>query len=244
MDHSGDDWSTRRPTSNIMDYTSPTDDEHETLGRMPSQSYNNRFYPGNGKARATHAPRPRPINTPTSSMTSVPTLPIPIPSNLNVIPGNTLPSAPASPPTPAPSPTPMGRASDWSTAEPDEDIENLDLDEPGQGSGSVGYGFDDTDTCAMFEGMDNNQRQLMLARLLGMCDGKVLGFVANLVGPLLKKDPFTELPNELCLRILTFIEDARTLARSSQVSKRWRRAGERRYGVEELMRTTRVQTAV
>lgn len=61
----------------------------------------------------------------------------------------------------------------------------------------------------------------MLAELLNMCDGKLLGFVAGFVGPRLKKDPFTVLPNELCLRVLTFIDDAKTLARSSQVSRRW-----------------------
>lgn len=61
----------------------------------------------------------------------------------------------------------------------------------------------------------------MLAELLNMCDGKLLGFVAGFVGPRLKRDPFGVLPNELCLRILTFIDDAKTLARSSQVSRRW-----------------------
>ena len=75
---------------------------------------------------------------------------------------------------------------------------------------------------AMFEHMDNDERQRMLAELLNMCDGKLLGFVASFVGPRLKRDPFSVLPNELCLRILTFIDDATTLARSSQVSKRWR----------------------
>ena len=75
---------------------------------------------------------------------------------------------------------------------------------------------------AMFSDMDNDERERMLAELLNMCDGKLLGFVAGYVGPRLKRDPFSVLPNELCLRILTFIEDATTLARSSQVSRRWR----------------------
>lgn len=209
-----------------MDYTSPTDDG-ETLTRISSQSHNNRFYSSrHGKANAA---RPRPINTPSSSMSNVPTMPIAIPANPNVIPGNTLPSAPASPPTPAPSPTPMQRAPDWSTADPSEDIGDIDLDEPHHTSdgtstaGSArGYGFGYRHMRAMFADMDNDERQRMLAELLNMCDGKLLGFVANFVGPRLKRDPFSVLPNELCLRILTFIEDARTLARSSQVSKRWR----------------------
>jgi F-box and WD-40 domain protein CDC4 len=75
---------------------------------------------------------------------------------------------------------------------------------------------------AMFADMEGDERQRMLAELLNMCDGKLLAFVANFVGPRLKRDPFSVLPNELCLRILTFIDDATTLARSSQVSKRWR----------------------
>ena len=226
MDHS--DWNNRRPTSNIMDYTSTSNDDHETLARAQSQSHNNHFYQGHGKARATQT-RPRPIASPTPSVTEVPTMPIPIPINPNVIPGNTLPSAPASPPTPAPSPTPMDRAPDWSTADPREDLGDLELDENDNVSevvsvvDSAGYGgFGYRHMRGMFASMNNDERQRMLAELLNMCDGKLLGFVAGFVGPRLKRDPFSSLPNELCLRILTFIDDATTLARSSQVSRRWR----------------------
>lgn len=73
----------------------------------------------------------------------------------------------------------------------------------------------------MFADMSNEERKRLLAEMLNMCDGKLLGFVAGFVAPRLKRDPFGVLPNELCLRILTFIDDAKTLARSSQVSKRW-----------------------
>ncbi|KAK4502617.1 hypothetical protein PRZ48_006043 [Zasmidium cellare] len=215
-----------------MDYASAADEDQDThstspLARMSSQSHNNRFYGRHGKS----AVRPRPLNTPTASMNNVPAMPIPIPSNPNVIPGNTLPSAPASPPTPAPSPTPMQRAPDWSTADPREDIGDLDLDESSDQQASTqtsgpssarGYGFGYRHMRAVFADMDNNERERMLAELLNMCDGKLLGFVASFVGPRLKRDPFSVLPNELCLRILTFIEDATTLARSSQVSRRWR----------------------
>ncbi|KAK0325510.1 hypothetical protein LTR82_003794 [Friedmanniomyces endolithicus] len=232
-------WNRRQPSSNLMDYTSPTDDGGPSLARVHSQSHNNRFYsPRHGKTTASQPQhqhqhqqhRPRPITTPSSSLSSVPTMPIPIPANPSVIPGNTLPSAPASPPTPAPSPTPMQRAPDWSTADPSEDIGDIDLEDPrGEASdhtsttGSArGYGFGYRHMRAMFADMDNDERQRMLAELLNMCDGKLLGFVAGFVGPRLKRDPFSVLPNELCLRILTFIEDPRTLARSSEVSKRWR----------------------
>lgn len=229
MEHDPD-WTARRPSSNIIDYTSPTaETDHQTLARMHSQipaEKQARFYASRqGKAGASQH-RPRPINTPTPSSTSIPTLPMSIPANPSVIPGNTLPSAPASPPTPAPSPTPMHRAPDWSTADPAEDIGDIELDEAhtdhaSTGSSARGYGFGYRHIRAMFADMENDERQRMLAELLNMCDGKLLGFVAGYVGPRLKRDPFTVLPNELCLRILTFIEDATTLARSSQVSRRW-----------------------
>ncbi|KAK4623589.1 F-box/WD repeat-containing protein 7 [Fulvia fulva] len=228
----GEDWdpATRRPSSNIMDYNYPQPEVEQTqhstspLARMASQSHNNRFH---SSRHGKNPVRPR-ITTPSSSASHIPTMPIPIPTNPNVIPGNTLPSAPASPPTPAPSPTPQQRVPDWSTADPREEIGELDLNDDellAQASAtnstrsySSGYRHLRNE----FANMDNPERERLLSELLNMCDGKTLGFVAQYVGPRLKRDPFTTLPNELCLRILTFIDDARTLARSSQVSKRWR----------------------
>jgi F-box and WD-40 domain protein CDC4 len=217
-----DSWSQRRPSGG-MDYATATDDESPTLSRMASQSASRFYNSRHGKAAVAH-PRTRSINSPGSG----PSMPIPIPANPSVIPGNTLPSAPASPPTPAPSPTPLQRQPDWSTADPREDIGDIDLDDPpllehaSTNSSVKGYGFGYRHMRATFAEMDGEERQRMLAELLNMCDGKLLAFVANFVGPRLKRDPFSVLPNELCLRILTFIDDATTLARSSQVSKRWR----------------------
>ncbi|KAF2423748.1 WD40 repeat-like protein [Tothia fuscella] len=121
----------------------------------------------------------------------------------STIPHNLLPSAPASPPTPAPSPTPMSRAPDWSTAHEDEDANVRDVR-------------------ALFADMNDAEKQRLLAELLNLCNSQQLAFVQEFVSPRLKKDPFTTFPDELCLRILTFIDDPQTLARSSQVSKRWR----------------------
>ena len=73
----------------------------------------------------------------------------------------------------------------------------------------------------MFAGMKDAEKQRLLAELLNLCNSQQLAFVQEFVGPRLKRDPFSSLPDELCIRILTFIDDGKTLARSSQVSKRW-----------------------
>ena len=98
------------------------------------------------------------------------------------IPHNLLPSAPASPPTPAPSPTPQQRVPDWSTAADHEDEQIRDVR-------------------ALFAGMNDAAKQRLLAELLNMCNSQQLGFVQEFVSPRLKKDPFTNLPDELCLRV-------------------------------------------
>ncbi|KAI9827919.1 MAG: hypothetical protein M1819_006862 [Sarea resinae] len=157
--------------------------------------------------------RPAPIALPGSSSrtsrskdpvsTSHPR-PLPTPSRANPspIPHNLLPSAPASPPTPAPSPTPHQRAPTWTTANEHEDAFLRDAR-------------------SHFSRLDAAERQRYLAEILNLCDSHQLSFVHSFVSPRLKKDPFQILPNELCLRILAFVDDPKTLARASQVSKRW-----------------------
>ncbi|KKZ66302.1 F-box and WD-40 domain-containing protein CDC4 [[Emmonsia] crescens] len=115
---------------------------------------------------------------------------------------NLHPSAPASPPTPAPSPTPHQRAPSWQSAGEDEDTFLRDARQH-------------------FNLLGRAEAQRFLAEILNLCDNQQLSFVYHLVSPRLKKDPFNVLPNELCLRILSFIDDPKTLARASQVSMRW-----------------------
>lgn len=103
-------------------------------------------------------------------------------SSRPTLPLNMLPSAPASPPTPAPSPTPFQRAPTWACAGENED--SFLRDARGQ-----------------FLGMNNAERQRLLAELLNMCDSQLLSFVSQFVSPRLKKDPFEHLPDELCLRV-------------------------------------------
>lgn len=100
----------------------------------------------------------------------------------STIPHNNLPSAPASPPTPAPSPSPLARLPDWSTADETEEMSNRDIR-------------------AVFKDASVASKERMLAELLNMCDSRQLQFVHDFVCPRLKKDPFTTLPNEICLRV-------------------------------------------
>ncbi|KAJ1335193.1 F-box and WD-40 domain protein CDC4 [Microdochium nivale] len=113
-----------------------------------------------------------------------------------------LTGSPPPPPTPAASPGPT-HGPDWSDAADDED-------------------FFLSTVRRHFQHCSGPQRNRVLADLLNMCTTQQLSFVHQFVSPLLKKDPFTSLPDELCLRILSFIDDPKVLARASQVSRRWR----------------------
>ncbi|ODM16157.1 hypothetical protein SI65_08591 [Aspergillus cristatus] len=120
------------------------------------------------------------------------------------IPPNLLPSAPASPPTPAPSPTPHQRPLNWQSSADDEDDAFL------------------VNARMHFSSLPNAKKQKFLMGILGLCDSQQLSFVSSFVSPRLRKDPFMVFPNELCLRVLSFIDDPQTLARASQVSRHWR----------------------
>lgn len=114
-----------------------------------------------------------------------------------------LTGSPPPPPTPAASPGPSHLRPNWTSASQDDD-EYL--------SGFRQY----------FSKCNSPQRTRILAAILNQCTSQQLSFVHQFVSPLLKKDPFTSLPDELCLRILSFIDDPKVLARASQVSRRWR----------------------
>lgn len=136
--------------------------------------------------------QPRPRGPPTPSMST------PAPDFDQQLTGS-----PPPPPTPAASPGPNHPQPDWSDATEDEDYYLANVRRH-------------------FQNCSGPQRNRLLADLLNMCTTQQLSFVHQFVSPLLKKDPFTSLPDELCLRILSFIDDPQVLARSSQVSRRWR----------------------
>jgi F-box and WD-40 domain protein CDC4 len=93
-----------------------------------------------------------------------------------------LTSSPPPPPTPAASPGPADCQPDWSGAADDED-------------------FFLAKVRGHFKDCSAPQRTRILADLLNLCTSQQLSFVHQFVSPLLKKDPFTSLPDELCLRV-------------------------------------------
>lgn len=61
----------------------------------------------------------------------------------------------------------------------------------------------------------------LLKGILSLTTRPVLSSIQEHISPMLKKDPFAYLPNEISLRIISFIDDPKTLARASQVSRLW-----------------------
>lgn len=93
-----------------------------------------------------------------------------------------LTGSPPPPPTPAASPGPSSRDPDWSQAADNEDFYLVPLRQH-------------------FLNCSGPARTRLLADLLNLCTSQELSFVHQFVSPLLKKDPFTSLPDELCLRV-------------------------------------------
>ena len=93
-----------------------------------------------------------------------------------------LTGSPPPPPTPAASPGPSHYQPDWSDAADDEDFFLAKVRQH-------------------FKACSGPQRTRVLADLLNLCTSQQLSFVHQFVSPLLKKDPFTSLPDELCLRV-------------------------------------------
>lgn len=73
-----------------------------------------------------------------------------------------------------------------------------------------------------FQRFDAASKNRFLAELLATCDVETLVHVSNLIAPRIKRDFFKDLPIELSLHILSFLDDPKTLARASAVSRFWR----------------------
>lgn len=72
-----------------------------------------------------------------------------------------------------------------------------------------------------FDAMPNDMKTLIMYQLLRRCSRKTLHVIADVVNPALKCDFLDQLPTELSLHILGFL-DHKDLCRAAQVSKRWR----------------------
>lgn len=64
-------------------------------------------------------------------------------------------------------------------------------------------------------------RRRYLASLLSDCTHSELLFISQTITPMLERDFFSKLPAELAYHTLSFIDDPKTLARASQVCRRW-----------------------
>ncbi|KAF3761931.1 hypothetical protein M406DRAFT_99963 [Cryphonectria parasitica EP155] len=72
-----------------------------------------------------------------------------------------------------------------------------------------------------FDAMPNEMKTFMMYQFLRRCPRKTLHMVADVVNPALKCDFLKQLPVELGLHVLSFL-DHRDLCRAAQVSKHWR----------------------
>lgn len=80
---------------------------------------------------------------------------------------------------------------------------------------------DTSNMLAMFDSMPNELQSFMMYQFLRRCSRKTLHIVADVVNPALKCDFLDQLPLELTLHILSFLNH-KDQCRAAQVSKRWR----------------------
>lgn len=72
-----------------------------------------------------------------------------------------------------------------------------------------------------FLNYSDQDRTSLITELLSLSSTPVISQVSTFVEPLLKKDPFTYLPQEVVLRIISILENPKDLAAASQVSRIW-----------------------
>ncbi|KAG0149617.1 hypothetical protein CROQUDRAFT_39553 [Cronartium quercuum f. sp. fusiforme G11] len=74
----------------------------------------------------------------------------------------------------------------------------------------------------LFSASNGQRRRLILSGLLTICCPSQLTFLTDSLRQVCRIDPFSRLPKELSLRILSYF-DAFSLGKAAQVSKRWRK---------------------
>jgi len=120
----------------------------------------------------------------------------------------------ASPPTPAPSPGPFAHSHGHN------DLSVATFHFP-HGTEFQQFAYDSTNDFSLL----NEQARLeLLNKIVGQCTLKELSHISTLINPLLKRDFLRELPTELALHILSYINDLHELVRNAAgVCKHWRR---------------------
>lgn len=120
----------------------------------------------------------------------------------------------ASPPTPAPSPGPFTH--DYDHLNLSANTTHFPLVKDFQQ-----FSYDPTRD---FSSLDEQARLEYIDKIIAQCTLKELSHISALISPLLKRDFLRELPTELALHILSYIEDLYELVRNvGGVCKHWRR---------------------
>ncbi|WWC57757.1 uncharacterized protein I303_100292 [Kwoniella dejecticola CBS 10117] len=130
-----------------------------------------------------------------------------------------------SPPTPAPSPSPRDRRVFRGDDSSDSDEELSGDLWIGKGKGrhrDRGHtDINPQDLLHQFTTLSPNQRFSFLSSLIGELRLNEALVVSRRIEPLLRRDFLRELPAELALHCLSFVDEPRTLARAAQVSNYW-----------------------
>ncbi|EIE79300.1 hypothetical protein G6F46_008594 [Rhizopus delemar] len=72
-----------------------------------------------------------------------------------------------------------------------------------------------------FQHLTPIQKQLFLAEIINLCNNTQLTFLNNLIAPRLKVDFIKELPPEIALHVLSYIDHPAALTQAAQISRYW-----------------------